>query len=242
MMVDNSIAASLEKSKAAQLVLALLGKESMSFSELMEATKANPRTLSDRIVELSQNNLISVEKDTKFPFKETITLTKRGEMIAQYLNRAYSTPSKGLSERAKILLYMIHEMGNIVKGTTRMEKLPFLLDNEFGVKLAYQYIAEAHGPYSIELLEEIKLLQDNGYLAVTEEIVPVDKNGETVQVERRDYCLTQKGIEKSKELTEGISNQIKTSVNELKKFNNMKLQVLLDYVHTKYPNYKKIVS
>ena len=239
-MDKSKLASSFEKSKATQLIIALLGQESMSFSQLMEATKANPRTLSDRIKELDDNNIISVKKDNKFPFKETIKLTENGRRIANLIIPVYTNQPKGLSTRAKTLLYMIFKMGGCINGTTRMEKLPFLLEKELGVNLSYHYTAMPYGPYSTELLDELNLLRAQGLLSISEEVVPVKNSGETKAVERRNYYLTKEGKELCRKLSKDFSVKTQASIIKLvEKYGNMSLQDLLDYVHKEYPLYKK---
>lgn len=240
MVAVKNLVSSLEKSKATQLIVALLEQESISFTKLMKLTDSNPRTLSDRIKELSQYNIISAHRDTKFPFTEAIKLTKEGQELAKRIKIAYVNSESRISKRAKILLHMLYELGGEVKGTTRMEKLPFLLEKEFGVNLAYHYIPMDYGPYSIELLDEINLLQKKGYIDVKEEIVPVTENGETKDVERRVYCLTNKGKEKNEKLTQELADETKNSVHKVRRYNEMPLRELLEYVHKKYPKYLKI--
>lgn len=238
-MTSKDLISSLGKSKASEILLALLEQKSMSFTELMKITEGNPRTLSDRIKELSEYNIISAQKDTAFPFKETIKLTEEGIELAKRIKIAYANSEGVISKRAEILLYMIGELGNEIKGTTKMEKLPFLLEKEFGVTLAYHYIPMEYGPYSIELLDEINLLQLKDYITIKEELVPVTENNETKEVERRVYCLTEKGKEKSQKISQQISEEIKISIQNIKRYNDMTLRELLNYVHTSYPEYKK---
>jgi DNA-binding HxlR family transcriptional regulator/uncharacterized protein YwgA len=234
------LASSLEKSKATQMIVALLDQQkSMSFTELMRIINANPRTLADRISELSQYKIISVEKEKSFPFKETITLTNEGLELAKRIKIAYVSIDSNISYRAKILLYMMHVLGGEIIGSTKMEKLPFLLEKEFDVKLGYHYNPMDYGPYSIELLNEINILQMKGYISVREEVVPIKEKGTTKAVERRTYCLTDKGKEKNNKMLQELNQNIRDSIEKIRKYNDMNLNDLLDYVHTKYPEYKK---
>ncbi|MEM0466705.1 MAG: winged helix-turn-helix transcriptional regulator [Candidatus Thermoplasmatota archaeon] len=239
-MANRGLASSLEKSKATQMIVALLDwKKSMSFTELMREINANPRTLADRIDELSQYKIISVEKEKSFPFKETISLTDKGRELAQRIKIAYMSIDSNISNRAKILLHMMYVLGGEIIGTTKLEKLPFLLEKEFEVNLGYHYDCMEYGPYSIELLNEINILQMKGYISIREELVPIKEKGTAKTVERRTYCLTEKGKEKNKKIIQELDQNIRNSIEKIRKYNNMNLNELLDYVHKKYPEYRK---
>jgi DNA-binding HxlR family transcriptional regulator len=236
---ENNFISSLEKSKATQIMVSLLNQGSMSFTQLISYTGGSPRTLIDRIDELSKNKLITVKKETKFPFREEIELTAKGTEIAKLLRSAYKLSEKGLSRNEKILLFMMYRLGNIIKGTTRIEKLPFILKHELGVDLKYHYIPMEYGPYSVELLEEIGLLENKGYITIQSNIVTVKDKDEEKEVERRMYCLTSKGLKKAQEVSKKISAEIQEAINKLDNYNKMPLSDLLDFVHKKYPEYRK---
>lgn len=237
---NTELASSLEKSKATQIIVALLEEQkSMSFTELMRTINANPRTLADRITELSKYKIISVKKEKSFPFKETISLTEGGRELAKRIKIAFVTVDSTISKRAKILLHMLHVLGGEIVGTTKMEKLPFLLEKEFSVQLGYNYCPMDYGPYSIELLNEINILQTNGYISIYDELVPIKEKGTSKTVERRTYCLTEKGREKTKKIFNELDQKTRDSVEKIRHYNDMSLSELLDYVHTKYPEYKK---
>jgi DNA-binding HxlR family transcriptional regulator len=237
------LVSNFEKSKATQMIVTLLDKNSMNFTELMRATKSNPRTLSDRIKDLSNNKIISVKKLPKFPFTETIELTEDGKEIAKRMKIVYSHSEKGISKRAKQLLYVIYEAGEKIVGTTRMEKLPFILEKEFEMRFNYHYKPMNYGPYSIELLDEIDALQREGYIEISEEFVPVKtEDGSTKETERRSYILTKKGIELGKNLKSKVPPIEQKTLNFIKKYNQLSLNSLLDFVHGKYPTYKKDIK
>jgi len=234
------LVSSFEKSKATNLIITLLDKKSMNFTELMKSTKSNPRTLSDRIKDLAKAKVISVEKLQNFPFTETIQLTKKGVEIAKRMKRVYSHSENSISERAKKLLYIINEAGGSIIGTTRMEKLPFLLEKKYDIQFDYHYNPMTYGPYSIELLDDIELLSNNGYLQIIEEFVPVKTDdGSLKETARRSYVLTKKGEEKSKRIKGDILPKIETALDFIHTYNRIALKSLLDYVHKKYPNYQK---
>jgi len=229
-----------EKSKAIDIIILLIEEETTTLTNLIKIVGGSTGTVYDRLDELSEANIITIKKKNKFPFTRTVQLTEKGKDIAAKLRRIRFETSGELTESARLIIYMIYSFGSSIHGTTRMEKLPFLLEKEGSIKLSYYYKPMTWGPYSIELLDELNFLQDQGYLNIIEETVEISNNAqEHKKVERKSYILTVQGLSKAKRIKKQLSEQDTQAIGKIKKYNDMPLEDLLDYVHTKYPSYQK---
>mgnify|MGYP002153769699 CR=1 FL=1 len=71
-----------------------------------------------------------------------------------------------------------------------------------------------------------------GFIDVEEEIVSVTERDE--ELVRRTYRLTPKGKDLAETLLKNIPEDVKETIQTLKKFNEMTLQQLHDYCRVKY--------
>jgi len=74
-----------ERAKALQILLTLDDKKPMSFNELQKVVGGSPRTLIDRLDELSAQNIVYVGTNKKFPFRNEIILMNEGKRIKKLL-------------------------------------------------------------------------------------------------------------------------------------------------------------
>lgn len=124
--------------------------------------------------------------------------------------------------------------GEPVKGNLRLQKLVFLLEKEIIEKKGYMLSNELYefrpynyGPYSEDVLDDVELLKDLGLIT-------------TGTNEKEFYKITNKGIEVLNRLIEKNPNlkNIMSEIENLKKrWNNVPLKKLLQYVYRKYPEY-----
>jgi len=223
----------IEKRRAAQLLVTLLEEGPMSFSQIHSFTKGSPRTLMDRIEELTSNGLIKQHAKKEFPFTKTIQLTQKGEKYARLIRHIYTKPK--LSQSESRLLSLLYYLDGTIKGTTRLEKLPFLLEKEGNIKIGdYVYSPEKFGPYSIDVLADMDELCEMGLVDIEEEIVTVEEDKEVI---RRSYVLTDRGKSIAKNAFEALDEITKKAYSILDRYNNMPLKDLLEYVHRKYPEF-----
>jgi hypothetical protein len=147
--------------------------------------------------------------------------------------------------------------GEPVHGTTRLQKLLFLLWKEGRFQQAipdlYGFEAYDFGPCMDDLYDDIDFAQDIGLIQVSD--VPTGNEYEDADEEaflktfgirfpkrkvRRDYSLTASGLEAGRELFESLEGDERDRLVQIKKrFNSMPFFPLLRYVYQKYPAFAK---
>ena len=199
-------------------------------------------TISSRMNSLVENGLVkaSGSKPTRV-FK----LTTKGRGIASFIKTLDSgTPRVGTSPQPsmsmKLILTLVYALGGTIRGSTRMEKLVFILQQKESFKTTYKFIPQIFGPYSKEIMEDARLLQAAGLLEIDEEPFESWDLSDWVVV-RRDYVLTEEGKQVAKEFFSEWNNQgyHNDTILELQRFNSMSLNSLLKFVHEEYPEYNK---
>ena len=116
------------------------------------------------------------------------------------------------------------------------EKLLFLLKYEFDTNIApfYDFQDQKWGPFSGEIIDDIIGLNKIGLVEISEIIhEPYSENSDIVT--ESIFELTETGIKFSKQLFKKLSRKTKISIENLDKYNKMKLKKLLNYVHKNYP-------
>lgn len=160
-----------------------------------------------------------------------------------------------------VLLTLLHAKGasgqenEPILGITRLQKLLFLLwkEGEFykAVPNLYNFKAYDFGPCMDDLYDDIEFTQSIGLVSVDESADASEfDNGDELAFmkslglrmpkakSRRDYFLTDSGIEASTELFSDLSAQDIESVEKIKRrFNRMPFFDLLRYVYNKYPKF-----
>lgn len=209
--------------------------------ELAKATNVRWETVHRAIRELEERGLVeSSRRSERFPFRIIVKLTEEGKKVAKELSLEKRS-KLGLGER--LLLTIIWAVGGEVKGTTKLEKLPFLLEREYGVPLKdfYKYFAYLHGPYSPEVIKASIILAYYNFINIREEVYPSKVEGEKELI-LRVYELTEEGKDFAKELFENLPDDVKAKMINLKRFAQMTTKELLNYVYTKYPEFKKYTT
>lgn len=128
--------------------------------------------------------------------------------------------------------------GGVVEGSTRLQKLVFLVQQESGPELPddlrYDYFGYDYGPFSKELSDDLASMAERGWIAVEER---PSANG-TQYV----YQLTEAGRRAVREMAdewtlsgaEVLMDRV-THVEDV--FNHMPLSNLLEYVYNHYEGY-----
>jgi hypothetical protein len=138
------------------------------------------------------------------------------------------------AEDAILLLLAANGSGksDSIVGLTRLNKELFLLEKEGAVKVGVQFEPKYYGPYSREISEAVERLRQGLFVSVA---VLETYYSTSVEI----YSLTPRGRIRAGRLYETLSPRVKEAVNMIKsKYNTRKLESLLDYVHTTYPQYR----
>jgi hypothetical protein len=170
------------------------------------------------------------------------------------------SPIEGGLDVLLTLLYAPGASGTIgepVLGITRLQKLLFLLWKEGSffqhVPDLYNFKAYDFGPCMDDLYDDLEFAEDVGLISVTEspsgneyegadeEAFLKDFGFQLVRKEtRRDYSLTDDGIEAGKELFDVLDHADQDRITQIKRrFNSMPFFDLLRYVYRKYPTFAK---
>ena len=137
-----------------------------------------------------------------------------------------------ITERQAVLLASIYYHQNMVQKpamVTVAMKSAFLLQQEAGLNLGYDFIPYKYGPFSREVYEDIEELEKN---LLVERVKP-----------KKDIEMTEvRLIEEFKDRTEKITDSLPEDIKEIvkayiEKYGKMELNKLLDYVYAKYPEY-----
>jgi hypothetical protein len=174
-------------------------------------------------------------------------------------------------QRRVLLLLLIgapgsgNEVGEPIFGTTRLQKLLFLLKHEYSVERylqAYNFEAFRYGPFAKELYDDLEFLENLGLIRAQpfgpqthqeewEEDV-LDKNlyltfeeeAEAEAPQGRAYRLTERGSSKYNALQAQLRDQgidvdsLLAAISEVKSaFGEMPLTQLISYVYGQYPDY-----
>lgn len=126
--------------------------------------------------------------------------------------------------------------GEEIQGRTRMQKLVFLIQEEFEdaehkLPETYTYVPYDYGPFARDLYDDLDRLKDRG--VIEEERVEMADG-----TYKYNYRLTDQADgylsnlpQQKFERTQRFAEQIKSE------FNDIRLPELLDYVYSKYPQY-----
>jgi len=158
-----------------------------------------------------------------------------GELTAEWrekYNIQWELPK--ITERQAILLASIYYHQNLIQKpamVTVVMKSAFLLQQEAGLNLNYDFIPYKYGSFSKEIYEDIEELEKN---LLVERVKP-----------KKDIEMTEiKLIDEFKDWVESIietlPQEIKDTIKSyVEKYGKMELNELLDYVYNKYPQYSE---
>jgi DNA-binding MarR family transcriptional regulator len=209
-----------------------LGKNIQAIAENLNVEWGTTQKVID---ELAKMGYVKTYKTNIFPFKITVTLTEEGKKLAFEL---FSTDQSKLGLAEELLLLILLVADGEIKGTTKLEKLPFLLEKDFGVKLheLFKYFPYRFGPYSQDVIKSANILYNDGFILITEKILDIIGDEERIM---RIYTLTPKGKELAKRLFQKIPDKLQKRLVKLRIPASKTTKELVDYVHIKYPEFKK---
>lgn len=229
----------LAETKAAD-ILYELEKGPKNVRGLQEALGGGFTTIEQRINTLESEGLIEEAKD-QGPGR-VVCLSERGKGVIGVLHWFETNPpdqiSKALIEGEGTWILVILRVLGVVKGSTRLEKLLFLLKEKFKVVEgpSYEFKPYRFGPYSPKVLDDARNLQSAGLVAITEETFEVHDLSDFVYA-RKNYMITDKGSKVADALVESLSPDAKQALYKLKMYNSMSLQDLLDFVYQNFPQF-----
>ena len=225
----------VRKSKGMEILLSLLSG-SKHIRELQTEIGGSASTLEMRIRELLKEGYIKEKELASWPFRKMLTLTEEGRKVAEILKQTgYLASSKEISveegrKKGRWILALLHVTGGTIEGSTRLQKMLFLLKREFEIsELPYNFLPFLHGPFSSEINYDALDLELAGLLNIGREIL-----------EPTLYTLTQEGAKAAKEAYSKMPTDDKRAFLEVKKFNKMDLTKLINHIYTKYPKESKL--
>ena len=176
-----------------------------------------------------QRTLKTLESLFKLLQKKAFT----GELTAEWReqNRVeWEIPQ--IIKRQAILLASLYYHQNIMQKPaliTLAMKSAFLLQQEAGLDLEYEFIPYKYGPFSKEVYEDIEELERN---MLVERIKPKK------DVEMTEIKLVDEFSDWAERIIETLPKKIKDTMKTYaEKYGKMELNELLDYVYAKYPDY-----
>jgi uncharacterized protein YwgA len=136
------------------------------------------------------------------------------------------------------LLYAAED--NRISGRTRFQKLAFLTkealaSSDIELNEFYEFIAYDYGPFSKELLDDLEMFEQEGF-------VEIDENRTFSGNTRYDHRLTESGAKRFKELKKSEPKGqalYRIAEEQVEKYNSMSLRKLLEYIYEEYPEYKE---
>ncbi|HID60681.1 MAG TPA: ArsR family transcriptional regulator [Hadesarchaea archaeon] len=229
----------LRKSKSVEILLRLLDRPRY-VRELVSEVGGSAQTVEMRIQELLKEGLVEEEVWEAWPFRKMLKLTERGKNIAgllkveqDFFTVAKKIANEDATRRGGWLLTVLHAVGGVVRGATKLQKLLFLLKRELGIEAPYNFTPYMFGPHSPDVLDDAIDLETVGYIKIEKEVLDSTLAGDCI-IERK-YELTPEGAKAAGELYKKLPADEKKALRSLGRFNEMTLTELLKYVYTKYP-------
>jgi len=156
-----------------------------------------------------------------------------GELTAEWReqnNVEWEIPQ--ITERQAVLLASIYYHQAMVQKpamVTVAMKSAFLLQQEAGLNLGYDFIPYKYGPFSKEVYKDIEELEKN---LLVERVKPKK------DIEMTEIRLIKEFKDWTEKIIDSLPEDIKEIVKEyIEKYGKMELNELLDYVYAKYPEY-----
>ena len=228
--------------KATDILLALYDRP-MHIRALRAKVGGSFSTIKDRVEKLIQLGLIEESTDERRPLR-ILRLTDQGRKIAAVLKSIYDLYTPGgeklgeTNDRKKWILVLAYVVGGRIKGNTRLVKLLFLLREKFGVVGPdfYEFRPYLFGPFSPDVLEDAKALCEAGLLELEEEVFEAPEISD-FPIVRKSYELTDKGWKEAIRIYQALPSNVKKALQELRKFHDMPLDMLLRFIYMEFPHY-----
>jgi uncharacterized protein YwgA len=141
-------------------------------------------------------------------------------------------------ERLDLLALAFYLSGGRIKGLTRLHKIVFLLQEEFGLR-GYEFTPSKYGPWSRDLAEDVERLIGEGLIGVEEFSDPVysfmQENPAKLLVASHSL------LERGRAVFERMYLENKLLALEMRRrvrsYSAVPITYLLAYVYKKYPSY-----
>ncbi|MEZ3115191.1 PadR family transcriptional regulator [Halobaculum sp. MBLA0147] len=121
-----------------------------------------------------------------------------------------------------------------IRGATRLQKLAFLAQEEYGAEDLHEFEPDKYGPFSPSLAGAVEALKQRGLLKEREKRVP---GGNEMLI----YSLTDKGVRVVKRLLhdrdEDVESTLESAERVKAEWGDSSLDRLLQHVYQSYPHY-----
>lgn len=241
----------VRRRKGAEILLSL-HEEPRHIREIQQLVGGSASTIDRRVDEFIDQGLIEQKESEEWPFRRTLRLTETGREAAEAIRALglFEPPGKApdiedLGDGEKLLLGLMAGVGGTVQGSTRLEKLVFLLDkeSEMGERFPYEFQPYHFGPFDPDVLEDAASLKQLGLVEFSIKTYEPEIGGDKVDEDdpevdlkvRRDYHMTDKGRALGTSILESLSSDIQKSIPKLRSFNELRLEELLEHVYREYP-------
>lgn len=232
----------LRKKKAVEIALALLAG-AKGVREIRDSVGGSYTTIGKRLRELLKAGIIAEESLTGMEYgkrplpKRLMRLTNEGRELVQSLVQSSFLKLPSLQkERQKWIMLLLWVLKTI-RGRTRFMKLLFLLKFKFGLKKgnSFKFKPWIYGPYSKDVAQDLRELREDGLIFETPESYRRSefREEEILYI----YTLTPEGAKLTQELLVKISHNGLKELENLRPFNEMTLDKLLEYIYYNYPKF-----
>ena len=130
------------------------------------------------------------------------------------------------------LLLLLDSAKGSIEGETKFQKIVFLGQEEFQIPFNFSYKWDNHGPFSGDLRDSLKNLQDKGLIDIREEnkISPLNDSYKV-----RIFSLTNDGRKIVRNIILKIHGEITTKIHDLiETYGYLPLKDILKYVYRTY--------
>jgi len=224
-------------------ILRLLEKESLHIRGLHRQIGGSLTTVVQRVDELVKAGLV---KQKEVGNRKVLQLTSRGKMVLAILRSMGVVPGEkrvekiDIAGRAKWILFLLYALGGRIKGSTRLEKLLFLLSKKLRIieDGIYEFRPYLFGPFSAQILSDAQGLESMGLIEIEDETFEAHDMSDFIYI-RKNYKLTLEGAKMARKIYEQLISRsdVRKVLSELRRLNSMPLHELLDYVYKEFPEY-----
>jgi len=221
-------------------ILNLLEKKPLHIRGLHRQVGGSLTTVVQKVNELVKAGLVD---QTDVGNRRVLRLTPRGKAVLAML-RSMLPEEKveriNIAGRAKWILFLLYALGGRIKGSTRLEKLLFLLSKKLKIieNGVYEFRPYLFGPFSAQILSDARGLESMGLIEIEDEAFEAHDMSDFIYI-RKSYRLTPEGVKIARKVYEQLitRSNIRKVLPELRKFNSMPLHELLDYIYREFPEY-----
>jgi len=224
-------------------ILSLLEKKPLHIRGLHRQMGGSLTTVVQKVNDLVKAGLVD---QIDVGNRRVLRLTPRGKAVLAMLRGMGMVPGEkrveriNIAGRAKWILFLLYALGGRIKGSTRLEKLLFLLNKKLKIieNGVYEFRPYLFGPFSAQILSDARALQSMGLIEIEDEAFEAHEMSDFIYI-RKSYRLTPEGVKIARKVYEQLitRSNIRKVLPELRKFNSMPLHELLDYVYREFPEY-----